>query len=280
MVISILVDNYKRSYLLPFIIQAYNKDYPVETPLKCEMICVDDNSNDNFVEFLELAVKNIKPKFDIRGYQTHKPTTYNPAKALNIAFKQSLGEIIILNHSDILPNSKHILQNILKEFTIEGSLLDNVLPNNGLPDIIVPHFIFEMNTLITYTGMLNNGTVMKRKNYEELHGHDERFLGGPSVDFDLMNRAKDMKFKIRWLKEDKKISYLHIGHIADAGIRFRDTPPEWRAQLNYSKEEHSYKRLLEYNNGLASIGGHRHWINSNQEWGTLDTLEQVFEYNV
>jgi hypothetical protein len=139
-----------------------------------------------------------------------------------------------------------------------------------------------MNTLNTYPGMLNNGVAMKRNVYESIRGHDERFCGGPSVDFDLMHRIrihKDPKFNYRWFQHDKKISYLHIGYIAHGGIRFRDTPPEWRESFGYPEEEHSYEKLKKYNNSLVTDNSTNHtWVNLTTEWGTLDTLEKVYQY--
>lgn len=271
---SVLVDNFKRSYLLPFLMKSYNNN--ISNRVSMEMIIVDDNSNDDFTTFLELGTKHIKPKFPIKAFQTNKPTTYNPAKALNIAFKQSVGEIIILNHSDIIPHSNHILQSFTDEFNIPEPETTDIFP-----DVIVPHFIFSMITLDTYPGMLNNGVAMKREIYERMRGHDERFCGGPSVDFDLMNRIRthnSPKFNVRWFKEDKSISYLHIGYTADAGIRFRDYPPEWRESFSYPKEEHSYDSLRDYNNSLVTDNVQNNtWINLTTEWGTLDTLQKVYE---
>ena len=109
--ISIIVDNYKRSYFLPFLIQAYNEKVDL-APEEVEMLIVDDDSGDSFEGFLRLALEDIRPWFKVRAFQTHKVVTYNQCLPVNCMVKRARGEILILNHSDVFPCTRFTLKKI------------------------------------------------------------------------------------------------------------------------------------------------------------------------
>lgn len=257
--ISIIVDNYKRSYLLPLLIQAYNRQVWFKKIDDVEMVIVDDNSEDYFEEFLRLAIKAHKPWFEIRAFQTHKCVTYNQCLPVNIAVKKCRGDIIILNHSDVIPCCKPpriTLHQIWEKQKESGKFL-------------IPMFIMNLCQWREHGGPLINGASMPKRMFEEVHGFDERFYGSPSEDIDLMFRL-ERKFG---LVKAPDILFVHIHPSAEVPPRLRKAP--WKPRLGIKKEEFNEARLREYNNNLVNENALKGPVVNPDGWGELDTLEEL-----
>jgi len=280
--ISIAIDNFGRSYMLPFLIKCYERQSRrayEEGEYEIELVIVDDHSQDHFVRFLRLALDIINPPFKVRAFQTNQSMTYNPGLPLNIAVKKSEGDLILLNHSDLFPHPKECLDNIWKW-------------HSKHPDtILVPTFIFKFDEMEEFASPLPNGLSLPKWMFEKVGGYDERFYGGPSVDADLIYRLRNQFFdKWFWDRSNPNLQFLHIGTIAHVPPRMRTAP--WRKDLIYypiietteegdvreaktiTKEEFCLQELHNYNNNLCRANIANPIVNENG-WGELDTLEEI-----
>lgn len=256
--ISIIVDNYKRSYLLPLLIQTYNRQGFNDDEV--EMVIVDDYSNDHFEEFLKLAIEEHAPWFKVRALQTHKVVTYNQCLPVNVAVKKSHGDIIILNHSDVVPCRIDTLKRIWDGQQREGGA------------ILFPRFIMNIRHFKEHGGPLINGLSMPKSMFMEIRGFDEKFYGGPSEDIDFIKRLR-RKFEGKFVT-DREILYLHLFPIAEVPPRMREAP--WKPDLGVEKEDFNLKWIDKYNNDLVNINAQSPLeLVNHSSWGELDTLEEI-----
>lgn len=259
--ISIIVDNYNRSYLLPLVMRAYRQCSYDDV----EMVIVDDASDprDHFVEYLKLGLDTIKPPYEVRAFETHKSVTMNVGGAINVGVKQSRGDLLILNHSDTIPLNNGVLDMTWKKhqerdwMVLYPVTISCMAWHKGKPTIDVQSKTFIVNFARIWE--LPSSCSMPRKMYYALGGHDEEFIGSTSVDTDLALRIRTMVKKGEWfMKKDPNVIYLHLDP-ASVGCRSSEKNPR-NDQLVL---EHQQKGMVRVNpNG----------------WGEIDTLEEVIHY--
>lgn len=248
--ISIIVDNYNRSYLLPLVMQAYSvEDFDGEA----EMIIIDDVSDprDHFIDYLIFGLDTIKPWFKVRAFQTHVSTHKNTGKTLNIGVKQSRGDVIIFNHTDMIPLQPNTLELVRKAhhetdwLYLTPSFLSS-RPRKGLPP--------DKLGLIGFT--LPAGASMRRKLFDKAGGFDERFMGYGPVDTDLAQRIYYGQGDMGWVhRKSDEIIYLHL-EMAQIPVRSGEPNPR-------------NAELLRENMQAGR------WAVNPDGWGECDTLEEV-----
>lgn len=283
--ISIVVDNYNRSDLLPFLIRCHmwQRAYiPPKDLWPMEMVIVDDDSNDHFEDYLRLAIETLKPDFPIRAFETHKTVTFNPTLPLNIGVKQAKGDLIVLNHSDIFPLNGYAVQHIWQHHQEH--------PWCALVSDCKMHW----PNLLSFGSPTPNGLSLPKALFEKVHGYDEGFYGGPSSDFDVVVRigrqisidedtekkhqpGHPLHYSYTWIRDEnnpKPVVFAHMGHLIGK-IRQRMNHAPWKPELEYPKGEHSVERLYKYNNDRCAWNGNQDPCVNPDGWGELDTLEEI-----
>jgi len=197
--ISIIIDNHNRSYLLPLIMKAYSRD----TVDDAEMIIVDDSSApcDHFEEYLKLGLDTIKPSFRVRAFQMPlECSNMNVGRTLNIGVKQSRGDLLIINHSDMIPLNRDVLSQTKEEHQkVDGLYLTSNL-------VTVDH------TMREHKGWhLTPGASMPRKMFDTVGGFDERFKGYGPVEPDFAWRIIYAPEEYGFThKQSDGITFLHF----------------------------------------------------------------------
>lgn len=235
--ISIIVPNYNHSFLIPLMIKGYQK-YQEKNQLgedEVEMIIIDDNSDDPFLEMLHLTRKYIKPWFKIRVFETNQ-RMYTPTVPINIGVKKARGDVIIINSADIVPSS-----NVLPTIIHEHKDAENLY--------LMPKLYMDMRCCEWQETCAC--VSMKKKVYEELGGWDERLKFVGVEDLDFLARVKRYGCVV---KRDPSMVYMHIGELW------------WNLKI-YNMDDQQ-KIFLENNkNNVVRV-------NPNG-WGELDTLEEL-----
>lgn len=203
--ISIIVDNYNRAYLLPFLMKCYaREDF---TGTEVEMVIVDDASDpeDNFVEFLKLGLEIVKPWFKVRAFRIPVSTNFNCGRTFNVAAKQSEGDILLMCPPDMVPVNPKTLSIIHREHE-ETELLyltSRVLVAKGL-----------VNTPLHYLGKNQpGGASMPKSMYDAIGGFDERFIGYGYVDAEFMYRLINYapREEMGWTnKQSEELVFVHL----------------------------------------------------------------------
>ncbi len=290
--VSVVVDNYNRSDLLPFLIRCYmwQRAYICPEDLwPMEMVIVDDDSNDHFEDYLRLAIDTLKPDFPIRAFETHKSVTFNPTLPLNIGVKQAKGDLIVLNHSDVFPLNGHMLHHMWRYHQEHQWCA------------LVSDFLMFWPNLTSFGSPTPNGLSLPKALFERVHGYDEGFYGGPSSDFDVVVRIgrqisidedsnlqgqpnHPLHYSYTWVWDEenpsvigsssKDVVFAHMGHLIGRITQRMDNAP-WKPMLGYPKEEHSVERLSRYNNDRCTDNGNRNPCVNPSGWGELDTLEEI-----
>jgi hypothetical protein len=248
--ISIIVDNYNRSYLLPLVMQAYTRENFTKSPV--EMIIVDDDSepHDHFVDYLRLGLDTIKPWFRVRAFETHH-SYMNVGRTLNVGVKQSEGDIIIFNHSDMVPLHPNNLELVWKNHQETDWLYLTPTLLGSKPRVNLPPDKLQM-----IGHVLPAGASMPRKLFDKAGGFDERFRGYGPVDTDLAHRIYYGQGEMGCShRKSDEIIYLHL-EMAHVPVR--------SGELNPKNNE-----LLRENMSK------RRWSVNPDGWGDCETLEEV-----
>lgn len=240
--ISIIVNNYNRSYLLPLIMKAYTYQ---ATPVPAEMIIVDDESDpqDHYWEYVKMGIDMIRPHFKVRAFRAYN--TNRNSSTLNIGVKNSVGDVLVLNYSDVVPVSPGILEKIASKH--------KEIPNLYLtPKVVCTHPEFPI--LGKYTPL---GSSISRELFYKVGGFDERFKGYGPVDVDfsyrLIHGMKDLG--CQWA-EAQDIAYMHI---EQAKIPIRD---------DYRNKDENIKILIENEKNFVRV------VNPSG-WGICPKLEEM-----
>jgi hypothetical protein len=242
--VSIIVDNYNRSYLLPFIMRAYT--YQAE-PVPAEMIIIDDESDpqDHFCDFVRNGIEIIKPFFKVRAFKAYG-TTRNAGQVLNIGVKQSTGEILVLNHSDMVPATPNVLMRIIEWHKGPKNLYLT-------PKLVCTHPDFTIRSDVT----LPQGVSISRELFYKIGGYDERFKGYGPEDVDISYRIIHGMMDINSRRlEAENIVYMHL---EQAKIPIRD------GFLHKDENEHL----------LFENDRNRVWVVNPHGWGICPRLEEI-----
>ena len=196
--ISIIVDNYNRSYILPLLMQFYN--YEKFEEAEVEMVIVDDGSRDGFLDWLKHGLEIIKPWFNVRAFRVPEgQTRKNVGRTLNIGVKQSLGDLLILNHSDVIP--------------LNPQTLKIVWENHRLIEMLYLTPLFLTTEMLQEVGgaILPPGASLSKRLYEEVGGFDERFMGYGPVDVDFAQRIIYGQKERGWIhQKSHRLIFLHL----------------------------------------------------------------------
>ena len=241
--ISIIVNNYNRSYLLPLIMKAYTW---LSTQVPAEMIIVDDESDpkDHFQDYVKLGLDTVKPWYRVRAFRAYD-TKRNNGVTLNIGVKQSVGDTLILNHSDVVPVTPGVLEKVLDRH--------KATPNLYLtPKVVCSHPDFPVRGM-----SLPLGASVSRELFYRIGGFDERFIGYGPVDVDFSYRIIHGMADLgcRWF-EDPVIVYMHL---EQAKLPIRD---------GYKNKEENERILLENEHQRVRI------VNQSG-WGVCPRLEEI-----
>jgi hypothetical protein len=224
--ISIIVDNFDRSYLLPLLMKSYARE-PFRQ-CSVEMVIVDDASGpeDHFKENVKMAVERIKPWFEVRAYRIPKSTHFNGGRTLNVAARQSRGQILIINPPDVIPLTPGFLEKIYTGHTQVDWLY------------LCPLFL-RSDDLTQIGEYLLGGASLPKKMFDHLGGFDEKFIGYGNVDGDFMNRIVYYAplSGLNWSKRlDKDMVFLHLEQtkvpirVDNPELRVSVTMENWKAR--------------------------------------------------
>jgi len=252
--ISIIVTNYSYSYLLPLVMQSYNR--MTKPPCDVEMIIVDDSSDpdDYFEELVYIGLDRIKPWYEVRVYKIPLSCSkMNIGRTINVGVKQSEGDILIFNHADLIHLAKETL-NVVHDFHA----------NVKEPDM---HLLFPtfVNTKPEYFGTIHNltnpaGASMPRKLFDELGGFDETFDGYGHEDADFywrLHYANERGEKPHWKHtEDSRLVVQHMSLCAIGMKRSIYPNPHNEARVNHNSAHQV---------STVNLGG----------WGECEGLEEI-----
>lgn len=234
--ISVVVTNWKRQKFIPEIVeQLASQSYPKD---KYDVIIVDDNTPEK--EEVYQAVKNLVFKHDdmrFRLFETHKQVTRNPALRYNIGIRNSSNQIVILNESDIL---------------MQGEYLQRVNSNHQQqPKIFLSPIVIKLNSdgsTFVEAGrgpLVDLGGSVRREYISQVGGCDETYVGWGGLENKLTSRLSTVGVKCH---KDPELKVLHKAFV---GIPFPQDHADYAGAYNI-------------NTGRTR-----------EEWGTLDTLEEV-----
>ena len=223
--ISRLVDNFNRSYLLPLLMKSYASE---SFKHSLEMVIVDDESGpeDHFKENVKMAVERVKPWFDVRAYRIPKSTHFNGGRTLNVAAKQSRGQILVFNPPDIIPLTTGFLEKIYTEHSQADWLY------------FCPRLLRSSN-LGQIGEFLIGGASIPRKMFDHLGGFDEKFVGYGCIDVDFMYRIYyyGPLSGLNWVRKlDKEMVFLHLEQtkvpirVDNPELRVKVTMENWKAR--------------------------------------------------
>lgn len=261
--ISVIVHNWCRSFLIPLFIKSYaRQDFKEE---ELEMIIVDDNSppEDRFEEYLKLALNTLDIKqnlwFKVRAFK-NRDSNGNSGRTANVGVKQSKGDILIFNHTDIFPMHKYTLRMMHdqhKKFNEDNSnnremlyLTSATLTNEAskLEDLLIPQC----------NGESPWASAISRKLYYKVGGFDERFIGYGHEDADMGWRLKYGAKDLGWtFIHDPKIVFVHLQQ--SNMIMY---PPTCTPKNSDVVNENIVYR-------------HRWVVNTEKEWGISNNLEEI-----
>lgn len=226
-----MVDNYNRSYLLPLLMKCYARENFTETPV--EMVIVDDASDqeDHFTEYLRLGLEIVKPWFKVRAFRIPVSTNFNAGKTLNVAVKQSEGDLLILQPIDMLPFNPKTLSIVHREHE-ETKML--YLTSR----VLIGKNIVERPPLELGEHQFG-GASLPKSMFDEMGGFEERLIGYGNVDADFVNR---MMYNVpkTWgwtYKHTEELVFIHMDQ-AKIPIR-RDNPMRDEILM----DNHRHRRL-------------------------------------
>lgn len=221
------------------------------------MVIVDDNSPEDILKYLTLALNDMKPYFSVKVFQTHDTDSWsNPGITFNIAVKQSKGEILVLNLSDVIPLNPYVLEIVSKYHK------ENDMTHLSSTQIDADYRRMYNGRLPVFSGSRGElsvaGCSMPRGLYNKIGGFDERFRVYGHEDADFLWRmkygAKDLGIQC---KHHKDLFTLHV------------TPAHQLEKILCPKENEKYVN--------ENVLGHK-WVVNPNGWGEWDRLTSVLTY--
>ena len=227
MKVGIIIPNYNGKRLLeknlPKVIQEIKK----LSNLEIELIVIDDNSNDNSVQWLtdcRKKLKNVKLKI-LRNQKN-----FGFSSTVNRGVREAKGEIVVLLNTDVFPE-EGFLESVLPHFkdpkvfavglldkSVEGEKI--VRRGRGIGEWQRGFYVHRRGEVDrTDTAWVSGGSGAFRKSvWEKLGGFDEIYNPFYWEDIDLSYRAKKAGYRI--LFEPKSI----VIHEHEKGIIKRQFP--------------------------------------------------------
>jgi len=258
--ISIIVNNYGRSYLLPLVMQCYNRSVFKGEPI--EMVIIDDNSPEPFEEYLKLALQTIHPYFNVRAFQTHNQGSWtNPGITANLGVKQSKGDVIILNPSDMIPFNPYTLQ-VVSEYH-----RSHPMTHLSSTEIPLTHTSWSEGKYPTTGGELSlPGSSMPRSLFDKIGGFDERFRTYGHEDADILWRiyygAEDLGIHH---DHHKELFYLHL---SPAHVLLNSPAHELLKQSCTNNDGYVRENMTK-----------RNWVVNPNGWGVWPKLTEILSYH-
>lgn len=259
--ISVIVHNWCRSFLLPLFIKSYCRQDFKDVTL--EMIIIDDNSptEDNFEQYLRLALNTVDIKdnlwFRIHAFR-NKHSTMNSGWSANVGVKQSRGDILIFNHTDIFPMHKNTLGLICNRHQEYNA------GNKDNPNMLFLTSATLTNDKTDFIPDCNGGTpwacAISRKLFYKIGGFDERFQGYGHEDAD---------FGWRLIYGQKELGCTHIYDPNIVFVHLQQSNMISRPPASNPKNSDVVNENITKN--------HR-WVVNPNGWGNSNKLEEILEF--
>lgn len=229
-----------------------------------EMIIIDDNSppEDNFKKYLNLALNTFDIKenlwFKIRAF-INRDSNKNSGRTANVGVKQSKGDILIFNHTDIFPMHKYALKlihNHHKKYNDEN-------PNNKNMLYLTSSTITNdsLNALRNLTPDCNGDTpwacAISRDLFYKVGGFDERFIGYGHEDADFGWRIIYGAHELGCVKiHEPEIIFVHLQQSNMISLPPYDNPKNGEVVVDNVTKNHR-------------------WIVNSNGWGISKNLEEI-----
>jgi glycosyltransferase involved in cell wall biosynthesis len=238
---SVVLANWNRARMIPSIVeQLASQTYPKD---RYEVIIVDDDSAD-LGEVRRIVGEVVHKHDDIkfRFFETHKNLTRNPALRYNIGARNSKGQLIVLNETDLLMQGEY-LQRVNEDHNMDDRLWLG-------PEVVHLHRDGRRE-VEAHRGLCDLGSSIRREHYFAVRGFDERTRGWGGIESDFGRRLNDVGVRYR---KDPRLVVLHRAIELcgiDAAEFFKDAakPGAWPPYVGTTPNP--------------------------ETWGTLETLEEV-----
>jgi len=223
MIISVCIPCKNRVNTLAKTMRSYIKAANLSPPV--EFMIVDYNSKDDLVEYIKYVWKKklLKPpnKLSYAKYMGRK--YYHLAHAYNLAVKASIGEYIIVSGTEFIC-PKYFFQRVRQGI------------NNG-------HVWMRIRA--TNSGML----ILRRKEFMECGGYDERFelYGGEDKDIIFRLKRRGIRKKVLYKRQIPKIRTIDKRKIKYYNSKM--TKNEMMAHNAAIREENIKNKVLVANEG-------------------------------
>ena len=230
-----------------------------------EVIIIDDASTDNRVENV---IKSFKVRCTTKVITMRNATNQGFARSVNMAFKESKGDILVVCNSDIVLKENSLV-NLLARFNDKmlgaaGCLHlrygDKSLDHTGVVVSRDAKIVHNKTIALNSGDWAFSGALFAVRGvvFKSLGGFDEQFVNG-GEDVDLCIRIRKYGFKIAVVKEC--VIEHHVG--ASRGVNVaRDEAnsfalyKKWEEDIRASCEM-SWKREFHYISQIESIMGYR-----------------------
>lgn len=236
-----ILTNWKRAKMIPSIVeQLASQSYPKD---KYEVIIVDDNSpslGEAYGIVREAAHRHDNMRF--RFFETHKNVTLNPALRYNIGARNSTGQVLLLNETDVLMQGEY-LRRVNENHNADSKLWLG-------PELIHVHSGGQREVEV-WRGICDLGSSIRREHYFAVRGFDERTRGWGGIESDFGRRLGEIGVRYR---KDPELVLLHRAiELCEIDISefFKDAakPGTWPSYIGVTPNP--------------------------ETWGMLDTLEEV-----
>lgn len=239
--VSVVLTNWKRARMIPSIVeQLASQLYPKD---KYEVIIVDDNSPD--LGEVYGIMRDVVHRYDdmkFRFFETHKNVTHNPVLRYNIGARNSTGQLILLNETDVLMQGEY-LRRVNENHNEDGKLWLG-------PELVHVH-PGGQRVVEVWRGLCDLGSSIRREHHFAVRGFDERTRGWGGIESDFGKRLGEIGVHYR---KDPELVLLHRA-IELCGIEV----------VEFFKDAAKPGLSFPYMGAAPNP----------ETWGTLDTLEEV-----
>jgi GT2 family glycosyltransferase len=204
MKVSIIVSTYNRCEKLKLLLGALKNLYLTDT-IKCEILVVDNNSNDFTKQVLANYLSSERPVFKYIFEENQGKSI-----ALNTGIREAEGDILVFTDDDCIPDP-HWIEYIVKEFTEDSSLavLGGRVELYNKDDS--PHsisffknreYILRPRDVCLQPRIMGNNMAIRRNTFNNISEFDP--LLGPGS---ICRAAEDIEFLYRLYKRGCKMVY-------------------------------------------------------------------------